>query len=85
VGWPQRAGNLYRFYLPDDLYRDDNYDGFYVVGLRPATTYTVQYLDEATATWTPVLTGSVAETRSICTSAVFRPIGSIVSLPRARC
>jgi len=57
---PGGFANVYTFYLPDDTWRDESYDGFYVVGLRSATTYVVQRYDEASGAWTPVLTNTVA-------------------------
>jgi uncharacterized membrane protein len=51
--------NVYSFYLPDDTWRTDAYDGFYIVGLRPSTRYQVQRFDEATRTWVAVLTDTI--------------------------
>ncbi|MBN2005217.1 MAG: DNRLRE domain-containing protein [Anaerolineae bacterium] len=62
VGSTPVAGmeNVYTFYLPDDTKRSDDYDGFYVVGLRPTTLYQVQHFDESAGSWEVVVTDTVA-------------------------
>ncbi|MDY7075403.1 MAG: hypothetical protein SXV54_00630, partial [Chloroflexota bacterium] len=57
---PNQLSNQYTFYLPRDIAHADH-EGFYVVGLRPETTYVVQrFDDETTNTWVHVLTSTVA-------------------------
>jgi len=51
--------NVYTFYLPDDTWHTEDYDGFYVVGLRPISQYQVQRFDESAGSWVSVVTETV--------------------------